>query len=318
MSGSPLGRVVEIADNGRHLAKDRGFLSVLVAGEEIGRVPLDDIAAVVATAPGTTLSCVLVAELAARGIPFTVCDRNFRPAAILWPCAGHFEQQRRMEAQVAATTDLKARLWAQLVSTKIERQGAALRALGHRHGAFDRLAATVVPGDVANVEAQAARRYWPLMFGKKYRRSADKPGINSLLNYGYTVLRAATARAIVAAGLHPGIGLFHRHPQNPMPLADDLMEPFRPDVDLAVSELVTAGRLDLSPDTKRSLVGVLSRPIVLSSGTTPLSTAVLRLAQSLGACFANGAGVLTLPLARAGGEDVAVPADGEPDDDGAP
>lgn len=83
MSDSPLGRIVEIAENGRHLAKDRGFLSVQAEGQEIGRVPLDDLAAVLATAPGITVSCFLVAELAARGVPFAVCDRHFRPAAIL-------------------------------------------------------------------------------------------------------------------------------------------------------------------------------------------------------------------------------------------
>lgn len=159
MSDSPLGRIVEIAENGRHLVKDRGFLSVRAEGQEVGRVPLDDLAAVLATAPGTTVSCVLIAELAARGIPFAVCDRNFRPAAILWPCDGHFEQQRRMETQVAATAELKARLWSDIVSVKIERQGAALCSLGHRHGAFERLAARVTSGDASNVEAQAARRY---------------------------------------------------------------------------------------------------------------------------------------------------------------
>lgn len=297
MSDSPLGRIVEITENGRHLAKDRGFLSVRAEGQEVGRVPLDDLAAVLATAPGTTVSCILLAELAARGIPFSVCDRNFRPAAILWPCDGHFEQQRRMEAQVAATAELKARLWSSLVSAKIQRQGAALRSLGHRHGAFERLAARVTLGDASNVEAQAARRYWPLMFGNDFRRTADTPGVNTLLNYGYTVLRAATARAIVAAGLHPGIGLFHRHPQNPMPLADDLMEPFRPDVDLKVKALAVEGCPDMSPDTKRELVSVLSQPVALPGGTSPLSTAVVRLAQSLSACFMARRGHLTLPLA---------------------
>lgn len=296
MTGTPIGRIVEIAENGRHLAKDRGFLTVSADGEQIGRVPLDDVAAVLATAPGTTVSCVLLAELAARGVSFTVCGRNFAPAALLWPTDGHHEQQRRMEAQLAAPQNLKARLWALLVAAKIARQGMVLKALGKRAGAFEHLATMVTSGDTANLEAQAARRYWPLLLGKEFRRDPALPGINGLLNYGYTVLRAGVARSIAGAGLHPGIGLFHRHPRNPMPLADDVMEPFRPDVDFRVAELVAGGVLEVSTEAKRRLVEVLSLPVAMSIGYSPLATSILRLTQSLSAAFVAGKAELALPL----------------------
>ncbi|MDR3530324.1 MAG: type II CRISPR-associated endonuclease Cas1 [Rhodopila sp.] len=296
MSLSPLGRVVEIAENGRYLAKSRGFLTVSVKGEEIGRVPLDDLGAVIATASGTSASCALLAELAERGVPFVVCGRNFSPAGLVWPVEGHHAQQRRMEAQIAAPRTLGKRLWSEIVAAKVLRQGATLAAVGQKAGAFARLARLVKSGDPENIEAQAARRYWHLLLGPEFRRDREAEGANGLLNYGYTVLRGATARAIAAAGLHPGLGIFHRHPHNAMPLADDLMEPFRPAVDLIVHGLVGAGVGELTPDAKRRLVGVLTAEETTRAGRTPLSTCLIRLAASLADSFMSGVPALELPL----------------------
>jgi CRISPR-associated protein Cas1 len=295
---SPLGRIVEIADDGRHLAKDRGFIVVSVKGDEIGRVPLDDLTAVVATSVATTASCALLAELASRGIPFVLCGRNFAPAALLWPVSGHHAQQRRMEAQIDSTRALGKRLWTQIIAAKVARQGWALAQRGKPAGAFSRLAQQVKSGDPDNIEAQAARRYWPLLMGESFRRDTDADGGNALLNYGYTVLRGATARAIVAAGLHPGLGIFHRHPQNAMPLADDLMEPFRPLVDLAVVDLLQTGTQTVNPGAKRTLAAVLRREEITPAGRTLVSTCMLRLAASLADSFLTGEPALEFPLLR--------------------
>lgn len=302
MTASPLNRVIEIAEDGRHLAKSRGFLTVNTKGEEIGRVALDDIGAVMATAASTTASCALLAELAERGIPFVLCGRNYAPAGLIWPVAGHHAQQRRMEAQLAAGQDLGKRLWAQIVAAKIQRQGWALIQQAKPAGAFARLARIVKPGDPNNIEARAARRYWPLLMGDAFRRDVEASGANALLNYGYTILRGATARAIVAAGLHPGLGIFHRHPRNAMPLADDLMEPFRPLVDLAVLDILSSGTQQVTPLAKRSLAAVLLREETTSAGNTPVSTCMIRLAASLADSFLTGEPALDfpiLPLSRA-------------------
>ena len=109
-------------------------------------------------------------------------------------------------------------------------------------------------GDPGNVEAQAARRYWPLLMGADFHRDRALPGVNALLNYGYTVLRAATARAVTAAGLHPSLGLHHRTRTDPFCLASDLMEPFRPVVDLIAVRLADAGVDDVTPEAKAALV----------------------------------------------------------------
>ena len=296
MTASPLGRVVDIAEDGRYLSKHRGFLVVSAAGAEVGRVPLDDLTAVIATSAATTASCALLAELAERGIPFVLCGRNYAPAGLLWPVAGHHAQQRRMEAQIAQAPALGKHLWAQVVRAKIQRQGWALGSAGKRAGAFARLARSVRSGDPDNLEAQAARRYWPLLMGSGFRRDSDGDGANALLNYGYAVLRAATARAIAAAGLHPGLGIFHRHPHNAMPLADDLMEPFRPIVDLEVFRMMAEGGHDMTPAAKRRLAAILVREEPTVAGHTPVATCMIRLAASLAESFLSGAPRLEFPL----------------------
>ena len=291
VTASPLGRIVEIAEDGRYLAKDRGFLTINVKGSEVGRIPLDDLATVMAT----TASCALLADLAARGIPFVLCGRNYAPAALLWPVAGHHAQQRRIEAQIDRSRALAKRLWSQIVVAKVRRQGWALARLGKPAGAFTRLAQSVKSGDPDNIEAQAARRYWGLMMGSDFRRDVEADGANALLNYGYTVLRSATARAIVAAGLHPGIGIFHRHPHNTMPLADDLMEPFRPFVDLVVVELLDNAIFNVTPGAKRALAAALLAEEMTPAGHSPVSTCMVRLAASLADSFLTGEPILEFP-----------------------
>lgn len=296
MSASPLGRVVEIAENGRHLSKSDGFLVIEAGRKKLGQIPLEDICAVIATAPGTSASCAALAELSARGIPFVLCGSKFLPSAIIWPLSGHHAQQRRMECQLDASQPLKKRLWAGLVAAKIRHQGIVLASQGHEAEAFFAMARAVRSGDPENLEAQAARRYWPLLLGENFRRDQGADGANSLLNYGYTVLRAATARAIVAAGLHPGLGIFHRHPQNFMPLADDLMEVFRPFVDDRVVKLVHSGVGTVTLQVKRSLTAILSLTLPTRYGLSPISTCLIRLAASLGESFVSAASALDLPL----------------------
>ena len=295
MTESPLGRIVEIAEVGRHLAKDRGFLIVSSSGAEIGRVPLDDLSAVIVSAPGTTVSCFLLSDLASRGISFAVCGQNFAPAGLLWPVDGHHVQQRRMEGQINSTKVMARKIWTQVVVAKIRWQGWAVSKAGHRSGAFESFARAVKAGDPENIEAQAARRYWPLMFGPDFRRDTEAPGTNALLNYGYAILRSATARAIAAAGLHPGMGVFHRHPHNAMPLADDLMEPFRPHLDLEVLSLTREGLLGVDKDAKRRLVGVLLAELPTSAGNSPIQTCLMRLAQSVAASYVSGEISISLP-----------------------
>jgi CRISP-associated protein Cas1 len=176
-----VGRVVEIETDGRHLATNRGFLVVSEHGAEAGKVPLDDIAAVIANAHGVTYSNNALVTLSRRGIPVVLCGANHMPAAIVWPVDSHHAQTGRMNDQVAASVPLKKRLWAQLVRAKILAQAATLAAVGAPNTGFYLLSRKVRSGDPDNVEAEAARRYWPLLLGTEFRRDTGGDGINGLL-----------------------------------------------------------------------------------------------------------------------------------------
>lgn len=278
------------------MAISRGFLTVSEKGAEIGKVPLDDIAAVIANAHGLTYSNSVLVELSTRGVPVVLCGPNHMPAAIIWPVDAHHVQTGRMNDQIAASLPLKKRLWAQIVRAKILAQAATLAATGATNTGFFLLSRKVRSGDPDNVEAEAARRYWPLLLGPDFRRDKDGDGINGLLNYGYAVLRAGVARATMAAGLHPSFGLMHSNRSNPMVLIDDLMEPFRPSVDREVYRLMRDGAREVDRQTKAALARIMVLDLPTNAGLSPLMVCAERLVQSLARAYAGEEDRLDLPL----------------------
>jgi CRISPR-associated protein Cas1 len=292
-----IGRVIEIASDGRHLAVHRGFMTVTADAREVGRVPLDDIGVLLCHAHGLTYSNNLIVELSQRGAAIVLCAPNHMPVAWVWPLDSHHIQALRMRHQIAAEDSLCRRLWQTIVRSKIAQQGAVLARMGQPDGAFDMLGRKVRSGDPENVEAQAARRYWPLLMGEDFRRERESGGANAMLNYGYTVLRAGVARAVVGTGLHPSIGLHHANRGNAMCLVDDLMEPFRPMVDFLVVRLMKEGQMEVSPAVKGALAQVLSLDMATTRGTTPIATCLERLALSVATSFESGKPDLDLPAA---------------------
>ncbi len=288
-------QIVDITADGRHLSRQRGFMVVSEDHQELGRVPLDDILAVVIHAHGITYSHSLLVELAKRGALMVLCAANHHPEAILWPLQGHHGQGARMRAQWAAGKPVHKRLWQQVVRAKITMQAGALRAHNQPDAALLRMAKAVKSGDPDNLEAQAARRYWPLLMGKDFRRDHRADGANALLNYGYTVLRAATARAIIGAGLHPTIGLHHANRGNAFALADDLMEPFRPLVDCAVKGLLWQGIEQVTPEAKQALARLIAYDLDFGDTRSPLRVALEKLTFSLATSFEQGKAALHLP-----------------------
>ena len=277
----------------------RGFMVVKDTEsehKELGQIPLDDIAAVIANAHGLSYTNNLLVALAERGAPFVLCAANHNAVGMLLPIEGNFEQSKRIEAQIAASQPTHKRLWASVVRAKLEQQAAALEAVGAPTAPLTALAARVKSGDPENLEAQGARRYWTLLFGDAFRRDQNAGGTNGLLNYGYTVLRATTARAVVAAGLHPGIGLHHSNDNNAMRLVDDLMEPFRPMIDLKVWQLKRNGETEVSPDSKRALVRTLYDDMQTDAGATPVMVCTQKLCTSLALVYLGERDKLDLPL----------------------
>jgi CRISP-associated protein Cas1 len=294
-----IGRIVEVAGDGRYLHMERGFMVAEHHGTELGRVPLDDVAALIATAHGVVISNNLLCALAERGAPVVVCGRNQLPRAVLWPLDGHHRQGARLDAQIAASLPLRKRLWRDLVRSKLSMQAACLGAYGLPEAPLRALVPKVRTGDSGNQEGVGARRYWSRLLGKGFRRNPDGDDINSLLNYGYTILRATVARHLVATGLHPGLPLHHANDNNALRLIDDLMEPFRPCVDALVRQRVDLGLYTLDTATKRELALLMTRPIRMPDGDSPIANAIERLCQSLAQVYERERKALTLPIAQA-------------------
>ncbi len=290
-----IGRIVEVASDGVHLAVDRGFMTVSRDREKTSQIALDDIAALVINCHGATWSANLTARLSERGAPMVICGSNHAPIALVWPIDGHYEQGRRMQAQAEASLPTRKRLWKTLVKAKISAQADALDMVGHRSSALRDLARKVRSGDPDNIEGMAARRYWTQMMGDGFRRDRGAGGANALLNYGYMVLRAATARSILAAGLHPSLSIHHQSRGTALRLADDLMEPFRPFVDGIVKRLLETVGGGLDRDAKAALVSVTTLDLEGPRGVSPLQTCLDRLATSLALIYMEKKGQLVLP-----------------------
>ena len=308
-----IGRIVEVADDRRHLSMHRGFMVVQETDaerKELGRVPLDQIAAVIANAHGLSYTNNLLVALAEHGAPFVLCAANHNAVGMLLPIDGNFEQAKRIEAQLAASLPTHKRLWAVVVRSKLEQQAAALAIAGAPSVPLSSLVSKVKSGDPENIEAQGAQRYWRLLFGDSFRRDQNGDGINGLLNYGYTVLRAATARAVVAAGLHPSIGLHHSHDNNAMRLVDDVMEPFRPVIDLKVWHMCGSGEDQVTPETKRALVQTLYKDMQTETGSTPVMVCIQKLAVSLAQVYLGECEKLDLPLSGMPHNLLKTPSDG--------
>jgi len=293
-----LGRIVEVSNDKRHLSMYRGFMLVHSTGEdrqEVGRVLLDDMSALIANAHGLSYTNNLLVTLAERGVPMVLCSANHSVVGMLWPTDGHHQQAHRMEAQIACSLPVRKRLWAAIVKSKLLNQAAVLATIGAPDAPLRMLARHVKSGDQGNAEAQGARKYWGLLMGPQFRRDQLADGPNAMLNYGYTVLRAATARAVVAAGLHPSLGLHHCHDNNAMRLVDDMMEPFRPVIDWTVWQLQSQGHVVVDAVTKRALVQSLYQDLMSDSGTTPVLVAVQKLATSLAQVMVGERNTLDLP-----------------------
>lgn len=222
--------------------------------------PIEEAAVVVLASRALTCTLPVLDALMRHGSAVVICGESMEPSGMMLPLAGHFQQTRRMIAQATSPLPLRKQVWRQIVVAKVRAQGAMLAVVrGGDHGLFA-LAARVRSGDPSNIEAQAAQRYWPLLFDDpEFLRRRFAPDQNRLLNYGYAVLRAAVGRAIVASGLHPSLGVHHHGRENPFCLADDLMEPYRALIDAEVVEVVGELGLDapLDPRTKERLVSVL-------------------------------------------------------------
>ena len=256
---------------------------------------MDDVAAIIATGRGITYTHGVLLALSERNVPLVICNEKFLPSAWLWPMEGHHVQAMRMSAQLEAKQPLKKRMWQDLVKAKIGNQAAVLNSFGRPSEQVKEMTRRVRSGDIGNIEAAAAQRYWLFLFAHDFKRSRRGVWPNTLLNYGYTVIRACSARAIAAVGLHPSLGIHHRNRFDYLQLADDIMEPFRPIVDYRVVSMIEEGATEITDDCKKELALIPSMDVLTSSGATPVMTCIHRLAASVARSYMEKKNCLNLP-----------------------
>ena len=262
---------------------------------EVGRVPIEDIGVLILSHPSITISSSLISSCQQNNSIVVFCDSKHLPISILLPLSGNSMHSKILNTQASVKKPLKKRLWQKIVIAKIESQSKALLSCGKNSSVLESMKLRVKSGDPDNVESQAARVYWPLMFGKNFRRNQKAEGTNSLLNYGYALLRASVARALCGTGLHPALGIHHHNQYNPMCLADDLMEPFRPVVDRKVHKLWEKEIFDISKRTKSFLLSFFSESLVFRGKKVPFIVGLQNSAVSLKKALTEGPESLEIP-----------------------
>jgi len=261
-------------------------------------VPIEDIGLVMINHAMVSLTIPLLNALTEQNVAVIFCNEKGMPASMLYNLQGNTTQGETLRNQLEVGEVLKKTLWKQIIEAKIKNQAALLNKMGKEGSILKPLYTNVKSGDSDNREGIAARLYWTALFGRDFIRDRNIPGINSLLNYGYSVLRAAVTRALVSSGLFPALGIFHHHRSNAFPLSDDLMEPFRPFVDEIVFELTAQSEAELNTATKSRLIRVLYVDTYFSKVTRPLSVGLSMTMASLAKCYAKEQKKLVVPLLK--------------------
>ncbi len=258
-------------------------------------VPLEDISALLLENRRSTITTAALARLGQCGCAVFLCDEKHIPCAVLTPFQQHSRALTVLRSQLDATEPLKKRLWQSMVKAKIGNQARCLRLAGKEAEAqtLSALAERVRSGDSENAEATAAQLYFPALFSEDFTRGEEN-GWNAALNYGYAILRGCTARTLSVYGFLPSLGIHHRSTLNAFNLADDLMEPFRPLVDLLVFSSFDPED-ELTPERKRTLFNCLNLDILSGGQRHSVSYAIEREVQSLRRAYEEKQPELTLP-----------------------
>jgi CRISPR-associated protein Cas1 len=286
------------------ISRDPAYLSVRLDQLQIERkdhspatIPCEDIGVLLVDHPQVTYTHGALVKLAESDAVVVVCGKNHLPVAIVMPLADHSQVVWRVNEQIALGKPLRKQLWKQLIQAKVRAQAANLPPESSARRKLLALARQVRSGDPENVEARAARVYWRHWLpDRPFRRDPDGGDLNPLLNYGYAVIRAAVARAIVAAGWLPSLGLKHHHRANAFCLADDLMEPSRPLVDDRVRSLSQRGCEHVDQASKAALLELLAEEVCFGAESGPLMVNLHRFVASLVRCGRGEDTQLTIPI----------------------
>ncbi len=273
-------------------------------------IPIEDIGVLVLESYRLSISLNLISRLLDNNVAIVTCNSKKMPQGLILNLDANHTQQERFARQVSASKPLKKQLWAQTVKQKIHNQGRLLVLLGLEKGNsaglpenMHRWKKEVKSGDTGNMEARAAAYYWSVLFrdhNPYFLRLRDGPMPNALLNYGYAILRAVTARSLVASGLLPTLGIHHHNKYNAYALADDIMEPYRPFVDKLVYHIIRENReilsqSELTKEVKAKLLQIPANDVIIDGEKSPLMNAMQRTTASLYRCFEGSSRKILYP-----------------------
>lgn len=291
------------------LRLEQGNLMVLKKDGGTSSNPINDVGIVVLESDQILVTTALLRALMEAKVGVIVCDSQHHPTGMMMPNAGHTLLSSRYKEQIETSLPLKKNLWMQTIKAKLANQAHVLQLNQKPHQALVRWSDEVKSGDTLNLEARGAAYYWKHLLGSEdpdWTRDRYGAHPNGALNYGYAILRAAVARAIVCAGLIPALGLHHRNQYNPFCLADDLMEPYRPWVDKLVMEMNVEEDGDendimggITKNQKVKLLEVLGHDCYFPSGRSPLMVALEKTTVSLANCYAGESKKIMYPTLHA-------------------
>lgn len=267
--------------------------------QETKTVAIEDIGVIVLENQQITITNGLLEKLTNNNVALINCDQQHMPIGLLMPLNGHTKQTERFKHQLNASVPLKKNLWQQTIACKIRNQGGLLKERGIPMRKMELWAKEVTSGDVLNHESRAAVYYWEKLFKlDNFTRGQKELPPNNLLNYGYAILRAITARALVSSGLLPTLGIFHHNKYNAYCLADDIMEPYRPYVDLIVCHIMETedSYEELTIAIKKELLSIASIDVVIDGKNSPLMVAMSRTTNSLQECFEGSSRKILYPV----------------------
>ncbi|MGV8915768.1 MAG: type II CRISPR-associated endonuclease Cas1 [Kaistella sp.] len=269
------------------LKDEQMFIVDPITGQAKGRVPVEDLGVLMLDHFQITISHQLIQKMMGNNVVIISCDAHHLPHGIMLPLHGHTEHSARIKDQLNASEPLKKQLWKQTVECKIENQKEALKHLGNYYEPMERYLNDVKSGDSTNMEGIAAKHYWKHLISLDFLRERFGDSPNQFFNFGYSVLRSIVARAVVETGLLPVLGIFHKNKYNAYCLADDLMEPYRPFVDILVIKWLEKNpeAEDLTTAFKSYMLQIATKDVKIDGQNRPLLIAVKTTVTSLHKCY---------------------------------
>lgn len=269
---------------------------LIIETEKVSSLPIEDISALLIENQRSSITTAALSCLGESGVAVFLCDRRHIPCAVMTPFSTHSRGLAVLRSQIECTEPFKKRLWQKIVREKIGNQAKCLDYAGKKPESDEiySLVEKVQSGDSKNIEAAAALKYFPFLFGNNFKRANDDV-VNAALDYGYAILRGCIARSLAVYGFQPALGLHHRSELNHFNLADDLIEPFRPLIDLMVFSLEEFHGEEFSSDCKKILFSCLSMDILSGNQHHSVSYAIERTVKSLSRALDEGKNELCLP-----------------------